>query len=108
MGGIVFYDGNIFEMCIGEGKILIVMMLVYLNVLIGEGVYVVIVNEYLVICDLMEMGEFYNFLGLIVGLNINLKFLDEKCEVYNCDIIYSMNNELGFDYLRDNMVVYCY
>lgn len=107
MGGIVFYDGNIFEMRIGEGKILIVIMFVYLNVLFGEGVYVVIVNEYLVICDFNEMGELYNFLGLSVGLNINFKFFDEKCEVYNCDIIYSINNELGFDYLCDNMVVYC-
>lgn len=81
-------------------------MPVYLNALSGEGVHVVTVNEYLATRDSNEMGELYNFLGLSVGLNINSKSSDEKREAYNCDITYSTNNELGFDYLRDNMVVY--
>jgi preprotein translocase subunit SecA len=81
-------------------------MPVYLNALTGEGVHVVTVNEYLATRDSTEMGELYNFLGLSVGLNINSKTSEEKREAYNCDITYSTNNELGFDYLRDNMVVY--
>ncbi|WP_407857375.1 preprotein translocase subunit SecA [Enterococcus hailinensis] len=106
MGGIVLHDGNIPEMKTGEGKTLTATMPVYLNALSGEGVHVVTVNEYLSTRDSTEMGELYNFLGLSVGLNINSKTADEKREAYNCDITYSTNNELGFDYLRDNMVVY--
>ncbi|MDA3973043.1 preprotein translocase subunit SecA [Enterococcus thailandicus] len=106
MGGIVLHDGNIPEMRTGEGKTLTATMPVYLNALSGEGVHVVTVNEYLATRDSTEMGELYNFLGLSVGLNINSKSADEKREAYNCDITYSTNNELGFDYLRDNMVVY--
>lgn len=106
MGGIVLHDGNIPEMRTGEGKTLTATMPVYLNSLSGEGVHVVTVNEYLATRDSNEMGELYNFLGLSVGLNINSKSSDEKREAYNCDITYSTNNELGFDYLRDNMVVY--
>ena len=90
----------------GEGKTLTATMPVYLNALTGEGVHVVTVNEYLATRDSTEMGELYNFLGLSVGLNINSKTSEEKREAYNCDITYSTNNELGFDYLRDNMVVY--
>ena len=106
MGGIVLHDGNIPEMRTGEGKTLTATMPLYLNALSGEGVHVVTVNEYLATRDSNEMGELYNFLGLSVGLNINSKSSDEKREAYNCDITYSTNNELGFDYLRDNMVVY--
>ncbi|MBO0481629.1 preprotein translocase subunit SecA [Candidatus Enterococcus courvalinii] len=106
MGGIVLHDGNIPEMRTGEGKTLTATMPVYLNALSGEGVHVVTVNEYLATRDSTEMGELYNFLGLSVGLNINSKSADEKRDAYNCDITYSTNNELGFDYLRDNMVVY--
>jgi preprotein translocase subunit SecA len=106
MGGIVLHDGNIPEMRTGEGKTLTATMPVYLNALSGEGVHVVTVNEYLATRDSNEMGELYNFLGLSVGLNINSKSSEEKREAYNCDITYSTNNELGFDYLRDNMVVY--
>ncbi|MFK4566737.1 preprotein translocase subunit SecA [Enterococcus sp. UD-01] len=106
MGGIVLHDGNIPEMRTGEGKTLTATMPVYLNALTGEGVHVVTVNEYLATRDSSEMGELYNFLGLSVGLNINSKTSEEKRDAYNCDITYSTNNELGFDYLRDNMVVY--
>jgi preprotein translocase subunit SecA len=106
MGGIVLHDGNIPEMRTGEGKTLTATMPVYLNALTGEGVHVVTVNEYLATRDSTEMGELYNFLGLSVGLNINSKSSEEKRAAYNCDITYSTNNELGFDYLRDNMVVY--
>ena len=102
----MLHDGNIPEMRTGEGKTLTATMPVYLNALTGEGVHVVTVNEYLATRDSTEMGELYNFLGLTVGLNINSKSSDEKREAYNCDITYSTNNELGFDYLRDNMVVY--
>ncbi|MBM7712634.1 preprotein translocase subunit SecA [Enterococcus xiangfangensis] len=106
MGGIVLHDGNIPEMKTGEGKTLTATMPVYLNALTGEGVHVVTVNEYLATRDSNEMGDLYNFLGLSVGLNINSKTADEKRAAYSCDITYSTNNELGFDYLRDNMVVY--
>lgn len=106
MGGVVLHDGNIPEMKTGEGKTLTATMPVYLNALTGEGVHVVTVNEYLATRDASEMGELYNFLGLTVGLNINSKTSDEKRMAYACDITYSTNNELGFDYLRDNMVVY--
>lgn len=106
MGGIVLHDGNIPEMRTGEGKTLTATMPVYLNALTGEGVHVVTVNEYLATRDSTEMGELYNWLGLTVGLNINSKSPEEKRAAYACDITYSTNNELGFDYLRDNMVVY--
>lgn len=106
MGGIVLHDGNIPEMRTGEGKTLTATMPVYLNALSGKGVHVVTVNDYLASRDASEMGELYNFLGLSVGLNTNAKSSEEKREAYACDITYSTNNELGFDYLRDNMVVY--
>lgn len=106
MGGIVLHDGNISEMRTGEGKTLTATMPVYLNALSGEGVHVVTVNEYLATRDSTEMGELYSFLGLTVGLNTNAMSAEEKREAYACDITYSTNNELGFDYLRDNMVVY--
>lgn len=106
MGGIVLHDGNIPEMRTGEGKTLTATMPVYLNALSGKGVHVVTVNDYLASRDAGEMGELYNFLGLSVGLNTNAKSSEEKREAYACDITYSTNNELGFDYLRDNMVVY--
>ena len=104
--GIVLHDGNIPEMRTGEGKTLTATLPVYLNALSGAGVHVVTVNEYLATRDSTEMGELYNFLGLTVGLNINSKTAEEKRAAYACDITYSTNNELGFDYLRDNMVVY--
>lgn len=106
IGGIVLHEGNIAEMKTGEGKTLTATMPVYLNALAGEGVHVVTVNEYLSSRDATEMGELYNWLGLSVGLNITSKTSEEKREAYNCDITYSTNSELGFDYLRDNMVVY--
>ena len=106
IGGIVLHEGDIAEMKTGEGKTLTATMPVYLNALAGEGVHVVTVNEYLSSRDATEMGELYNWLGLSVGLNITSKTPEEKREAYNCDITYSTNSELGFDYLRDNMVVY--
>lgn len=106
MGGIVLHEGNIAEMKTGEGKTLTATLPVYLNALSGEGVHVVTVNEYLAHRDAEEMGVLYNFLGLSVGLNLNALSSTEKREAYACDITYSTNNELGFDYLRDNMVVY--
>ncbi|CZQ91286.1 protein translocase subunit seca [Trichococcus palustris] len=106
MGGITLHKGNIAEMKTGEGKTLTATMPVYLNALSGEGVHVVTVNEYLASRDAVEMGELYRFLGLTVGLNLNGKTSEEKRDAYTCDITYSTNNELGFDYLRDNMVVY--
>ena len=105
-GGIVIHGGNIAEMRTGEGKTLTETMPVYLNALTGKGVHVVTVNEYLATRDSKEMGAVYEFLGLTVGLNLNSMSAAEKREAYNCDITYSTNNELGFDYLRDNMVVY--
>ena len=106
MGGIVLHDGNIPEMRTGEGKTLTATMPVYLNAITGLGVHVVTVNEYLATRDSTEMGDLYEFLGMTVGLNINSKTSEEKREAYAADITYSTNNELGFDYLRDNMVVY--
>ncbi|KRN05962.1 preprotein translocase subunit SecA [Liquorilactobacillus sucicola DSM 21376 = JCM 15457] len=105
-GGIVLHEGNIAEMKTGEGKTLTATMPVYLNSLAGKGVHVVTVNEYLASRDATEMGELYTWLGLKVGLNVSNKTPDEKREAYNSDITYSTNSELGFDYLRDNMVVY--
>ncbi|WP_439443558.1 preprotein translocase subunit SecA [Listeria aquatica] len=106
MGGVVLHEGNIAEMKTGEGKTLTATLPVYLNALSGEGVHVVTVNEYLAQRDAEEMGVLYEFLGLRVGLNLNELSSEEKREQYACDITYSTNNELGFDYLRDNMVVY--
>lgn len=106
MGGITLHKGNIAEMKTGEGKTLTATMPVYLNAISGNGVHVVTVNEYLASRDAVEMGELYRFLGLTVGLNVTGKSSEEKRAAYNADITYSTNNELGFDYLRDNMVVY--
>lgn len=106
LGGISLHEGNISEMKTGEGKTLTSTLPVYLNALSGLGVHVVTVNEYLASRDAREMGQLYEFLGLTVGLNLNSMEPDEKREAYACDITYSTNNELGFDYLRDNMVVY--
>ena len=104
MGGIALHRGDIAEMRTGEGKTLTATMPVYLNALAGEGVHVVTVNEYLSQRDAQEMGVFYNYMGLSVGLNLNSLNPEEKRAAYNADITYSTNNELGFDYLRDNMV----
>ena len=106
MGGISLHEGNISEMKTGEGKTLTSTMPVYLNALTGKGVHVVTVNEYLASRDASEMGQLYTFLGLTVGLNLNGLSKEEKQAAYACDITYSTNNELGFDYLRDNMVLY--
>lgn len=105
-GGIILHEGNIAEMKTGEGKTLTETMPVYLNALEGKGVHVVTVNDYLATRDSQEMGEIYRFLGLTVGLNLNTLNAAEKRAAYNCDITYSTNNEMGFDYLRDNMVQY--
>ncbi|MEK4228450.1 preprotein translocase subunit SecA [Solibacillus sp. FSL H8-0538] len=106
MGAASLNEGNISEMKTGEGKTLTSTMAVYLNALTGKGVHVVTVNEYLASRDATEMGELYNWLGLSVGLNLNSLSKEEKREAYAADITYSTNNELGFDYLRDNMVLY--
>ena len=106
MGGITLHNGNIAEMRTGEGKTLTATMPVYLNALSGDGVHVVTVNEYLSTRDAKEMGELYNFLGLSVGVNLTGQSPEEKRAAYYADITYSTNSELGFDYLRDNMVVY--
>lgn len=105
MGGIVMHNGDVPEMRTGEGKTLTATMPVYLNALAGEGVHVITVNEYLATRDATEMGEVYSWLGLSVGINLSAKSPYEKREAYNCDIAYSTNSEIGFDYLRDNMVV---
>lgn len=105
MGGIVMHNGDIPEMRTGEGKTLTATMPVYLNAISGEGVHVITVNEYLSTRDATEMGEVYSWLGLSVGINLSAKSSSEKREAYNCDITYSTNSEVGFDYLRDNMVV---
>ncbi|OOE03602.1 preprotein translocase subunit SecA [Anoxybacillus kestanbolensis] len=106
MGGIALHEGNIAEMKTGEGKTLTATMPVYLNALTGKGVHVVTVNEYLASRDANEMGRLYQFLGLSVGLNLNSMSREEKQAAYNADITYGTNNEFGFDYLRDNMVLY--
>ncbi len=105
MGGIVMHNGDVPEMRTGEGKTLTATMPVYLNALAGEGVHVITVNEYLATRDATEMGEVYSWLGLSVGINLAAKSSYEKREAYNCDVTYSTNSEVGFDYLRDNMVV---
>ncbi|MCM3668068.1 preprotein translocase subunit SecA [Mesobacillus maritimus] len=106
MGGISLHEGNISEMKTGEGKTLTATMPVYLNAITGKGVHVVTVNEYLASRDANEMGQLYEFLGLSVGLNLNGMTSEEKQTAYSADITYGTNNEYGFDYLRDNMVLY--
>ncbi len=106
MGGISLHGGNISEMRTGEGKTLTSTMPAYLNALDGRGVHIITVNEYLASRDAREMGELFNWLGLTVGLNLAGLSSDEKKQQYACDIMYSTNNELGFDYLRDHMVLY--
>ncbi|SFL83692.1 preprotein translocase subunit SecA [Salibacterium qingdaonense] len=106
MGGIVLHQGDISEMKTGEGKTLVATMPVYLNALTGKGVHVITVNDYLAGRDSEDMGELYRFLGMTVGLNQKGMTKDEKREAYAADITYGTNNEFGFDYLRDNMVLY--
>ena len=106
MGGILLHQGRIAEMKTGEGKTLVATMPAYLNALSGRGVHIVTVNDYLAKRDSDEMGRVYGFLGLTTGLIIHGQSNKEKREAYNSDITYATNNELGFDYLRDNMVVY--
>ncbi|AYC28971.1 preprotein translocase subunit SecA [Paenisporosarcina cavernae] len=106
MGAAALHEGNIAEMKTGEGKTLTSTMSVYLNALSGKGAHVVTVNEYLASRDASEMGALHEWLGLTVGLNLNSLTKAEKREAYLADITYSTNNELGFDYLRDNMVLY--
>src|SRR5699024_11178199 len=89
-----------------EGKTLASTMPAYLNALAGNGIHIITVNEYLAERDANEMGELYSFLGLTVGLNLNSYTKEQKREAYQCDITYGTNNEFGFDYLRDNMVLY--
>ena len=105
LGGLAIHYGNISEMRTGEGKTLTSTMPAYLNALTGEGVHIITVNEYLAGRDAEWMGEIYRFLGLTVGVNYRELSSKEKRDAYNCDILYSTNNEIGFDYLRDNMVV---
>jgi len=106
IGAAALHEGNIAEMKTGEGKTLTSTLAVYLNGLAGKGVHVVTVNEYLASRDAAEMGELFEFLGFTVGLNLNSMSKEEKREAYEADVTYSTNNELGFDYLRDNMVLY--
>jgi preprotein translocase subunit SecA len=106
LGAIALHEGNISEMKTGEGKTLVATMPLYLNALTGKGVHLVTVNEYLAARDAETMGELFEFLGLTVGLNVSGLSHDEKQEAYRADITYATNNELGFDYLRDNMVLY--
>lgn len=106
MGGATLHEGNIAEMKTGEGKTLTATLPVYLNALSGKGVHVITVNEYLASRDATEMGRLYEFLGLSVGLNLNSLSKEEKQAAYAADITYGTNNEFGFDYLRDNMVLY--
>ncbi|WP_121611028.1 preprotein translocase subunit SecA [Mesobacillus foraminis] len=106
MGGVALHEGNISEMKTGEGKTLTATMPVYLNAITGKGVHVVTVNEYLASRDANEMGQLYEFLGLTVGLNLTGMDKEEKQAAYQADITYGTNNEYGFDYLRDNMVLY--
>ncbi len=105
LGGLTLHFGNIAEMKTGEGKTLTATMPTYLNALTGKGVHVVTANEFLAKRDSEWMGNIYRFLGLTVGLNMRELSPQEKQAAYNCDILYSTNNEIGFDYLRDNMVV---
>ncbi len=106
IGGIILHQGRIAEMKTGEGKTQVATLPAYLNALEGKGVCVVTVNDYLAKRDSEWMGEIYKFMGLTVGVVLNSMKSDERREAYNCDITYVTNNELGFDYLRDNMVIY--
>lgn len=106
IGATVLHEGNIAEMKTGEGKTLSSTMPAYLNAISGKGVHIITVNEYLADRDANEMGKLFEFLGLTVGLNISGMTKEEKKEAYECDITYGTNNEFGFDYLRDNMVLY--
>ena len=106
MGGVVLHQGRIAEMRTGEGKTLVSTLPAYLNALTGNGVHVVTVNDYLAKRDAEWMGKIHRFLGLTVGIAISGMDSESKRAAYNCDITYATNNELGFDYLRDNMVLY--
>lgn len=106
IGGMVLHEGKIAEMKTGEGKTLVGTLPVYLNALLGKGVHVVTVNDYLAQRDSALMGQIYNFLGMTVGVNMNGLSHEDKQAAYACDITYGTNNEFGFDYLRDNMVLY--
>ena len=106
IGGIILHQGRIAEMKTGEGKTLVATLPAYLNALTGRGVHVVTVNDYLANRDAEWMGQVYEFLGLTVGVVLNQMKPEERRAAYNCDITYVTNNELGFDYLRDNMVIY--
>ena len=106
MGGIVLHQGRIAEMKTGEGKTQVALLPAYLNALEGKGVHVVTVNDYLASRDAQWMGQVHRFLGLTVGCILNDMNNDQRREAYQCDITYGTNNEFGFDYLRDNMVVY--
>ena len=106
IGGVILHQGRITEMRTGEGKTLVSTLPAYLNALEGKGVHIVTVNDYLAIRDAEWMGQVHEFLGLTVGCILNSMDNDERREAYNCDITYATNNELGFDYLRDNMVIY--
>ena len=106
IGGIILHQGRIAEMKTGEGKTLVSTLPAYLNALTGEGVHIVTVNDYLAQRDAHWMGQVHEFLGLTVGVVLNGMDNDERRAAYNCDITYVTNNELGFDYLRDNMVIY--
>ncbi|MGP4061278.1 preprotein translocase subunit SecA [Halobacillus sp. H74] len=106
LGAVALHEGNIAEMKTGEGKTLASTMPAYLNAITGKGVHIITVNDYLASRDATEMGELFQFLGLTVGLNSNGMSKDEKREAYSADITYGTNNEFGFDYLRDNMVLY--
>lgn len=104
MGAAAMHGGDIAEMRTGEGKTLTSVLCVYLNALVGKGIHVVTVNEYLASRDAESMGKIYEFLGLSVGVNAHALTATEKRAAYACDITYTTNSELGFDYLRDNMV----
>ena len=106
LGGMVLHQGRIAEMKTGEGKTLVATLPAYLNALTGKGVHIVTVNDYLAKRDAQWMGKIHRFLGLTVGCIVHDLDPDERREAYNCDITYGTNNEFGFDYLRDNMVVY--
>lgn len=105
LGGIVLHEGNIAEMKTGEGKTLVATLPAYLNALSGKGVHIVTVNDYLASRDSQWMGQIYRFLGLEVGLIVHGLTTEERKQAYQADITYATNNELGFDYLKDNMVI---
>ncbi len=105
IGGVILHQGRITEMRTGEGKTLVSTLPAYLNALEGKGVHIVTVNDYLAKRDAEWMGQIHEFLGLSVGVILNSMDNDARREAYNCDITYATNNELGFDYLRDNMVI---